>query len=175
MNTDSIENFWKRVDRTGECWEWTASIMATGYGDLWVEGQHWRAHRFAWIITYGSIPGGLFVCHHCDNRRCVRPDHLFLGTNRDNIRDAAAKNRNVVPPPFEPGNVYRFGSGNTSIYSGELNGHAKVTEDIVREIRRLHQQGMKIVELSRRYNLSIAQTSRIANYQRWKHLRDDGK
>lgn len=86
--------FWSKVRRTDNCWIWTAKISPFGYGRFWDETQReTAAHKFAYIDTYGPIPEGLLVCHKCDVRHCVRPDHLFLGTQKDNIQDAIKKNR----------------------------------------------------------------------------------
>jgi hypothetical protein len=93
------ERFWGRVDRSGDCWLWTGWRQANGYGGLRVKRQAHYAHRVAWTLVNGPIPDGLFVCHHCDNRPCVRPDHLFLGTARDNTRDSIAKGRWQFPHP----------------------------------------------------------------------------
>jgi len=76
------------------CWEYRDwAVNHNGYGRLWVGGHTVAAHRFAWELAYGPIPHGMQVCHHCDNRRCVRPDHLFLGTALDNARDRDTKGR----------------------------------------------------------------------------------
>lgn len=75
------------------CWNWTGFINPKGYGQLSFKRRTVRAHRLAWALAYGPIPDGLCVCHRCDNRRCVRPDHLFIGTNLDNMRDMVAKGR----------------------------------------------------------------------------------
>jgi hypothetical protein len=88
------EQFWTKVNMGGDgCWNWTASTMPSGYGCLRVEGKTKSSHRTVWQLERGEIPHGLCVLHVCDNRRCVRPDHLFLGTRVDNIRDMEAKGR----------------------------------------------------------------------------------
>jgi len=88
-----LETFWDHVDKTPYCWNWRRATDEQGYGTLRVRGKKDRAHRVAYVLTYGEIPPGLYVMHDCDNPRCVRPDHLFLGTSLDNNRDMWAKGR----------------------------------------------------------------------------------
>lgn len=87
------EQFWTRVEKTEGCWVWKASTGSSGYGQFTLNGRRVNAHRVAWILANGPIPNGDFVCHHCDNRRCVNPKHLFLGDARANIRDMWSKGR----------------------------------------------------------------------------------
>src|SRR6266568_2829528 len=92
------ERFWRRVDRSGECWLWLGGRDRHGYGLCYLGGgrKHSRngfAHRIAYRMEHGEIPEGLDVCHHCDNPPCCRPSHLFAGDALANMRDAAAKGR----------------------------------------------------------------------------------
>ena len=106
---DPVTRFWSYVNRTPGCWEWTGALSkrkrgdrrqrGAGYGHFMVT---WKtitmAHRYSWELAHGPIPPGLFVCHRCDNPKCVRPDHLFLGTALDNTRDMIAKGRHAHGP-----------------------------------------------------------------------------
>lgn len=87
------ERFWSKVSKGDGCWEWQAGRLPTGYGRFSDKGVEYKAHRFSWALAHGAIPEGMLICHRCDNPRCVRPDHLFLGTNSDNQRDMVNKNR----------------------------------------------------------------------------------
>lgn len=87
------QRFWLKVNKTGPCWLWTASQHSEGYGHIRGDKTMRKAHRVSWELHFGAIPDGLFVCHHCDERRCVRPDHLFLGTALSNHRDMSRKGR----------------------------------------------------------------------------------
>lgn len=92
-------DFWARVDTSGDCWLWLGG-QNQGRGRFRFEGRYAAVHRLAWELTYGPIPPGLCVCHHCDVGLCVRPTHLFLGTQADNLADMTAKGRRAqgFPP-----------------------------------------------------------------------------
>lgn len=91
----TVDRFWEKVEKTEGCWNWTGAVYGGGYGNLNAgpDGGYVRAHRFSYELHHGPIPHGQLVMHACDNRRCVNPAHLSLGTHRDNTRDAMAKGR----------------------------------------------------------------------------------
>jgi hypothetical protein len=117
------DRFWKKVDKSGECWIWTGCVDVTGYGVVGVNAYPMKSHRFSWVITNGPVPDGLFVLHKCDNRVCVNPDHLFLGTHQDNMADRDKKGRQI---------------------HGERHASSKLTELQVADIRRRYVKGCRV-------------------------------
>jgi hypothetical protein len=145
--------FWSQVDKSGECWEWQGA-RSQGYGRIHVKNAPRSAHRYSWELHYGPIPAGLFVCHHCDNPPCVRPDHLFLGTVYDNNRDAAEKGR-----LGSRDRAFLSRIGGTKQF-GLHNGNAKIPYAVVVEIRNSTERtGL----LAARYGISLSQIKRIRN------------
>lgn len=92
-SNSGLKRFWNKVDKSGDCWLWTAGKDKDGYGGFTIAGEKVVVHRFSWELHFGEIPKGLHVLHKCDVRNCIRPDHLFLGTQKTNMADRNAKNR----------------------------------------------------------------------------------
>ena len=97
--------FWKHIQKTETCWLWTGAQINMHYGLLTFKQRNYLAHRFSWILHYGPIPQGLQVLHDCDHPLCCRPNHLFLGTQADNMADMARKGRHWMR---QPSNMYRL-------------------------------------------------------------------
>lgn len=110
LSEEGEQRFWSKVDKTKDCWEWKACVNEAGYGIFGVPNMYRndRAHRISYRLHFGKIPKGKFVCHKCDNRRCVNPSHLFIGSNMDNVNDMIRKGRNSKPPPMGGWNKYSY-------------------------------------------------------------------
>lgn len=131
--------FWSKVDRSagpGECWPWTANTNARGYGKLEVNGQTRAAHRVAHDLSVGPVPPGLFVCHRCDNPACCNPEHLFLGTPKDNTRDMIAKGR---CPNSTPEHRQKVVKGRA--IAGPYRRTPEILAKIAAGIRKAHAKG----------------------------------
>jgi hypothetical protein len=119
------ERFWAKARIGDDCWEWQSGQNGNGYGCFGMDGKTFRAHRVAWLFTNGPIPKGegyhgTCVLHRCDNRLCVKPSHLFLGTPLDNVRDCMAKGRaNFPPPPHTCPGAVRSHCPQGHAYSGD--------------------------------------------------------
>ena len=147
-----LARIWDRINKCDYgCWEWTGPV-SHGYGIISIgRNSSMHVHRAAWITINGPIPKGKSVLHKCDNRRCARLDHLFLGTQADNMKDMANKGRslkgNENPARVKP---------------------VKLNWEKVREIRKLHSQtGIGPTELARKFNLNSGYMSRLLRGERW--------
>lgn len=168
------ERFWEKVQIQGpsECWPWQGAVfqIGMGYGQFQFEGRPHSAHRIAWLLTKGPIPAGSRVLHHCDNPPCCNPVHLFIGSNADNMKDMASKGR---ARPYR-GGVFGDRNGTRtkpeSRPRGEAHPRAVLTESQVLELRRLHREGVRQIDLGRRFGLSRDVVSKIINRRSWKHL-----
>lgn len=130
------------------CDEWVGAKNEYGYGRILVDGRNRHTHRVAWEVTFGPIPDGMMVCHRCDNRLCVNPSHLFLGTNSDNMRDMIAKGR----------------SGHLK---GEVHPKAKLHPADVLAIRSSSQSN---TELARLYSVTRKAVAHIRERKNWRHI-----
>ena len=149
------DRLYARVLRTAGCWLWQGGVDSSGYGVMSIGSVVDRTqrselvHRVSWCLEHGDIPDGLEVCHDCDTPRCVRPSHLFLGTNLDNAKDRAAKRR------------YQY---------GEANGQAKLTADLVRFVRAAATNGRSQRSLARELNISQSLISLVVLRKIWRHV-----
>ena len=152
--TTEFQKAWNRmrpkISFLGGCWHWTASKDGKGYGRLGGSKLGSRAHRISFQIFRGPIPPGMFVCHTCDNPSCVRPSHLFLGTNHDNVEDMKAKGRSPI-------NV------------GSRNPRCKITDSDVIAIRSSIEKG---TVLARLYGVDPATISQIRHRKSWAHIKE---
>jgi hypothetical protein len=115
-NRPLADRIWARGKRTGDCLDWTGALSPSGYGKVRISNKTTPVHRVSWELTYGPIPAGLWVLHKCDRRVCFRPEHLFLGTPRDNMQDMIAKDRGNRHREFTDATVAaireRYATGN---------------------------------------------------------------
>ena len=144
-----IQNFWSRVKRGQRCWVWSGPVNAGGYGQLTVNGVNYISSRVAYELHFQKSPGDLFVCHRCDKRNCCRPEHLFLGTNMDNVTDMIQKGRTC---------------------KGSDRPNSKLTAHQVRVIRSLSWTQKKIAA---RFGISQSHVSGIKSGTYWSHLGDN--
>lgn len=137
--------FWSHVIKGNGCWEWSARIDEKGYGRFNFHRKNRHAHRIAWMYSTGTYPKAM-ICHHCDNRKCVRPDHLYEGTAKDNGRDARLRGRMVQ------GAAHR---------SAKLSGH-------IADIRKMLIGGASRRSVARAYGVHHATINALASGRTWK-------
>lgn len=150
FSDNDISKFWSRVKKTDRCWFWIGGKDKDGYGLISLQKRTWRANRVAYLITYG-LASDLYVLHRCDTPSCVCPDHLFLGTNDDNMADMRAKGRSQ---------------------RGQRNGRHVFTPEQIREIRRRgahHHYGLW-TQLAREYGVSPTAIQSIVLRKNWGHV-----
>ena len=145
ITKDRIEAKVEKIPEAG-CWVWMGATQVRGYGEILSSNRKMLAHRASYEAFVGPIPKGMYVCHACDNVYCVNPNHLFLGTQKQNLQDMAAKGRST---------------------RGERNPQAKLTEEKVRAIRSSNSTSS---ELAKMYNVSVSNISSIKRKQRWTHV-----
>jgi len=151
------ELFWTKVNKDTEsgCWEWVKGITPKGYGQFHINSHPRKAHRVSWEIHNGPIPNDSVypftkcVLHKCDNRKCVNPDHLFLGTIKDNAHDAVSKGRNI---------------------HGEAQPTSKLTESDVRTIRMLHPE-TPLSKLAEMFPVCKRTISLLISRETWRHVK----
>ncbi len=143
------ERFWNNVDKTADgCWTWKGAKIPRGYGTIGFKNKNILAHRLAYELQYGAIPAGLCVCHHCDNPSCVRGDHLFLGTYKDNEDDKWQKGRGRRGSQFS---------------------NSKLTEQQVINIR-LERPAASLNALATKYGVSKKLILLIVQRKIWQHI-----
>lgn len=186
----AIARFWSKVEKTPTCWLWKGTLHSAGYGHFQTNGCRYFAHRASYVIAHGPIPPGLSVLHHCDTPDCIRPDHLFLGTQTENMRDMLDKGRHVVqqrtkvwprgdehwarqhPEWVRRGDRHHARMRPETMARGERCGAARMTAEQVRAIRHEYRSGKGYTVLGREYGLSKSGIAAIIRRESWAHIDD---
>jgi hypothetical protein len=149
-----VKRFWDKVDKSGECWIWKGTKFRTGYGMFRFEGKVGSSHRASWKLSHGDIMEGMCVLHTCDNKLCVNPQHLWLGSQQDNIDDMWRKGR------------WKTG-GRSNCIKGMMHYKAKITDQQVKEIR----VDLRVQRLiAKTYGISRSLVSHIKTKRTWAHI-----
>ena len=140
------------------CWEWQGLLNVGGYGYFtdYSIGKRCLAHRYSYKIYRGEITNNLHVCHKCDNPKCCAPDHLFLGTDKENMQDCKDKGRTA--------------KGDKVARKGEDNKNSKFTNEIVLDIRKMCEEGYKDRQIAEKHNCSVYQINAVRHRRSWKHI-----
>lgn len=146
MDVD-VARYARKIEGGGaenSCWNWTACVTSSGYGGFRMDGRKCLAHRIAWTLAFGPIPEGLCVLHLCDNRLCVNPRHLFLGTRAQNSADMVSKGRSL---------------------RGERHPHAKLTRSVVEEVFRVESGDPSTKAIAAALGIGLRYARKIKNGQ----------
>lgn len=149
------DRFWRRVEKGDGCWNYQGATFSSGYGAFYYDGQNVGAHRFSFLVAHGQPTPGLFVCHRCDNKRCVRPDHLFEGTPKQNYDDADSKGR--------------LTTARRNRARGEMAGSARLATAQVRQIRASWPAETRRA-LAARFGVSKGTIDAIVYGRTWRHV-----
>lgn len=169
--------FWAKVDTSGDCWLWTASTNSWGYGKICIRGKTIGSHRYAYMQLVGPINDGLFVLHYCDTPSCVRPDHLFLGTAKDNMQDMKVKGRSTAgdrnPSRLSPQCLRRGDQHWSRLYPervarGEQSGRSKLSEAQVLAIRARSAEPRD--QLAAEFHVGRNAIGEILSRRTWAHV-----
>lgn len=145
------ERFWLYVKKNDDCWQWLSYKDNNGYGRINYGGKPFLAHRLSYMLKFGDIPDGRVVCHRCDNPECTNPEHLFLGTQADNVTD-----------------MHNKGRANKRGLKGSAHNQARLTEGDVRAIR---GSELSCAELADKFKMSRTNIYDILNGKTWRHVK----
>lgn len=158
MSENHKKIFLKKINKNSKnsCWNWKGYINPSGYGEFFCskKNKHIRAHRLSYSLFKGEIPEGMFVCHTCDNPSCVNPDHLWVGTPKDNVQDMIKKGRGSKPP----------------LHREEDQHKSKLTKKDVLKIIEIYYKGMSQNKISKIYKVNVSTINIIFRKKSWKKI-----
>lgn len=201
MKNKLLKRFLKYVDKTSSeknCWLWTGLKNKKGYGSIWILDSMCLAHRVSYKLFIAEIPEKLNVLHKCDVTSCVNPEHLFLGSQNDNVQDMVSKGRankatgdrngsrrhrekrpskekhwtHVYPELVAKGDKNGSKLHPEKLKRGEQVNTAKLTDSDVIKIRQLYFKGINLQTLSAQFNVTATNIACIVKYKTWKHVKE---